>query len=215
MVLVGGADDMGHEPLRILDDLLCRWVVPLLDRHGACVVDGGTDSGVMRSIGRARTTCHGRFPIIGVTPVGAIAGGHTPEARGIALEPNHTHALLVPGSTWGDETPWLADVAGAIAARHGSVTLVAGGGGITYTDITASIARNRPVLILAGTGRAANSVADARMGLDADPRAHDIAASALTEIVEVSDTTAVVHALDAALRQPGTSRIGHPPQVSS
>ena len=50
-------------------------VVPLCDELGAAVVDGGTDSGVMRVIGRARARVGAGFPLIEFTAVGTIAGG--------------------------------------------------------------------------------------------------------------------------------------------
>ena len=57
-----------------------------------------------------------------------------------ALEPHHTHVLLVPGASWGDESPWLTRVADALADGTGWLTVVINGGDITYADAAASLA---------------------------------------------------------------------------
>ena len=115
------------------------------------------------------------------------------------LEPHHTQFVLVPGTDWGDESPWLADVADALARGAPSLTLVVNGGVITYDDATASLARGRPVLVLAGTGRTADAIAHARTGSDGDPRAMAIASSPHTSVVAVDDSDGFRNALEAAL----------------
>lgn len=201
LVLVGGAGGMDQEHLQLLSTLLRDSVLPLLDLLDAAVVDGGTDSGVMRVIGHARSAVGGRFPLVGVAAEGTVVLPDSgPSLRDAAeLEPHHTHIVLVPGDSWGDESPWLADVADAIADDHPSTTLVVNGGEITYDDIARSIARRRPVLVLAGTGRTADAVAAAAAGHGDDPRAAQIAASPLTRILAVNDLDALTDAIGAAL----------------
>jgi hypothetical protein len=201
LVLVGGADAMDPSVLTPLDQLLRTVVLPLLDREGATALDGGTDSGVMRAIGRARTEAEHRFPLIGVAAEGTVAVPDTPatDPGRVELEPNHTHVVLVPGSTWGDESPWLSEVADVLADGAPSVTMVVNGGEITFGDTLASVDRGRPVVVLAGTGRTADQIAAARAGRAADPRAAAIAAAPLTHVVSVSDAGAVADALGASL----------------
>ena len=153
VVLVGGAAGMNDGDFARADGVLRAAVLPLLDRLGAAVVDGGTDAGVMRAIGRAREALGGRFPLVGVAPAEAMA------ADGVVLEPHHTHAILVPGSKWGLESPWIRAVAGVLAGDHPSVTLVVNGGPITYDDMSNSFGAGRPVVVVAGTGRAADAIA--------------------------------------------------------
>ena len=73
-------------------------VVPVAERRDAVVIDGGTDSGVMQLIGRARSALGGRFPLIGVAAEGTVlvpeAGTPSPDAVETGAEP---HA--VPPST--------------------------------------------------------------------------------------------------------------------
>ncbi|RKT56283.1 hypothetical protein [Saccharothrix australiensis] len=167
LVLVGGADGMAAEPLAALGAALAD-LVPVLDELGAVVVDGGTDTGVMRAAGRARAAAGGRFPLIGVVADGVTA----------TYEPNHTDLVLVPGDRWGAEAPWLADVAGVVAGSRPSVTVLANGGGIAYEDAALSLARGRRLVVVRGTGRTADAIAGR-----AGPRAARIAASPLTAVV--------------------------------
>lgn len=53
LVCVGGAGGMAPEIEREVDELLRRDLVPALNEWGAAVIDGGTDSGLMRTFGRA------------------------------------------------------------------------------------------------------------------------------------------------------------------
>ena len=201
VVLVGGAGGMDEREHEALEGVLREALVPLLDRRGATVVDGGTDSGVMRMIGRARARGGGAFPLVGVAAQGTVtASGTAPSTDGrAALEPHHTHVVLVPGSAWGDESPWLPEVADAIAVGRPSLTVVVNGGDITYDDVDRSVARGRPVVVLAGTGRTADAIAAASAGRPADPRAAAVAASGLTRIVPVDDPAAVAAVVDELL----------------
>lgn len=103
IVLVGGAGTMGEKEFETVAQALRDEVVPVAERRDAVVIDGGTDSGVMQLIGRARSTLGGRFPLMGVALEGTVlvpgAGAPSPDA--VKLEPNHTLFLLVPGTQWG------------------------------------------------------------------------------------------------------------------
>lgn len=193
-MLVGGADGMSEADLALADGMLRGAVFPLLDRLDAAMVDGGTDNGVMRAAGRARDAVGGRFPLVGVVSEGAMRTADT------ALEPSHTHVLLVPGTSWGDESPWIAGVASVIAGDRPSVTLVVNGGEITYDDIANSLDAGRPVVVVAGTGRTADAVAAASAGHTSNPRAAAVAASPLTSVVDLADAAAITAALESALR---------------
>jgi TRPM family ion channel len=202
LVLVGGAGGMDEATQQVLARVLRDAVLPVVERHGAAVVDGGTDSGVMRMLGRARAERNGVFPLVGVAASGTVRvpGGPTIDD---AAEPerHHSHLVLVPGEAWGDESPWLTDVANVIANGCASVTVVVNGGEITYADAKSSLDRGRPVVVLAGTGRTADAIADARAGRPADPRDAAIAASPLTRVVAVEDAAEVRATIDALLSQ--------------
>jgi hypothetical protein len=203
LVLCGGADAIGAEYLGVLQDVVRDEVLPVLDACGAAVVDGGTDSGVMRVIGRARDIARAEFPLVGVAAEGTVFGPGAAEptsSDAAAIEPHHTHVVLVPGRAWGDESPWLAEVARAVANGHASATLVVNGGEITYKDIDRSLSDRRPTLVVAGSGRAADAIAAAAGNAGADPRANRIAASPLTQILRIDVPGEIAQALGAALR---------------
>ncbi|MCE7003656.1 hypothetical protein LWC34_12585 [Kibdelosporangium philippinense] len=187
IVLVGGAGGMSARHLDLVRDLFGD-LMPALVRRGAAVVDGGTDTGVMQSIGE--------FSCDGVTLVGVAAEGSLGDTP---LEPHHVH-VLVPGESWGDESPWIAEVASVLAGPNAAVTLLVNGGDVTYVDAEQSIARRRPLIVLAGTGRTADVIASAAAGVVDDPRAAAIAAADLTQVVSVEDFVAVVA---AELDRPG------------
>lgn len=199
VVLVGGAGGMAAGDRALVDDVVRRSVFPLLERFDAVVVDGGTDSGVMRVVGRARAAGGDRFPLVGVVARGTVAAPGSGGGDAGVLEPFHTHVLLVPGSEWGDESPWLVDVASVLADGAPTVTLVVNGGAITYDDIDRSLDAGRPVVVLAGTGRAADAVAAASAGRTSDVRAERVAASPLTSVVDIRDHHAVAAVLRYAL----------------
>ena len=116
LACIGGASGMSDEIAATLGAAFQDLVAPAVDRWSATVVDGGTDAGVMRMVGRARAGAGCSFPLVGVAAIGTVElpdGPHREDAA--ALEPNHTHVVLVPGDSWGDETPWLSAVAGEIA----------------------------------------------------------------------------------------------------
>jgi hypothetical protein len=193
---------MDEDDVRALGAVLRQAVLPAVADRDAAVVDGGTDSGVMRAIGRARSAGGRDFALVGVAAEGTVRapGDDVPMIEDAAeLEPNHTHFVLVPGRVWGAESPWIARVADAIAAESPSVTILANGGDIAFDDVSGSLERGRPVVVLAGTGRTADAIAMARGAADADPRAARIAGSKLTTIVPVQDVGAIQAAVATAL----------------
>jgi SLOG in TRPM, prokaryote len=201
IVLVGGAGIMGEKEFETVAQVLRDEVVPVAERRDAVVIDGGTDSGVMQLIGRARSALGGRFPLIGVAAEGTvlIPGVGTPSPGAVRLEPNHTLFLLVPGTQWGDEAAWMMEVAGVVAGRRPSVTVLMNGGQIAYTDVAASLGSGRPVVVLAGSGRTADAIARARAGNGGDNRAVEIAASPLTTVADVREAGMAAVAIEAAL----------------
>lgn len=199
LVSVGGAGGMTPDHLAVMAKVIER-IVPALDRWGVVVVDGGTDSGVMKIMGRARDAARARFPLVGVAAEGTVVlPGKVPAPDAARLEPHHTHVVLVPGDAWGDESPWLSRVAAAIADGQPSLTLVVNGGQITYDDIGHSLQAGRPVIVLAGTGRAADAIAAAARGHTDDLQARQVAASSGIQIVPLADPQALYSAIEPIL----------------
>ena len=209
VVLVGGADGVDDAQLARLRPLFEEGLAPLADALGACVIDGGTDSGVMGLIGQARAKLGADFPLIGVSPSGSVAepGGTATSRDAPTLEPNHTHVVLVPGSEFGDESPWLAEIAAELAGDGPSVTVVVNGGEVTFDEAARSVDAGRPVLVVAGSGRSADAMAAALQRKSQDKRAAELAQSGLLQAVDLgAGPHAVARAVAGVLTTPPQAR---------
>jgi TRPM family ion channel len=216
VVLVGGAGLMPAGDLERLRPLFERGLVPVAERLGVVVIDGGTDAGVMYLIGRARTRAEARFPLVGVPAVGTVRfpgkhpraqrrwplGKHLGARGRWPLDAHHPHFVLVPGAEFGDEAPWIARAATELAGGRPSVTVLVNGGEISYTDVACSLHAGRSVLAVAGSGRTADELASAARGGPADERAVRLAASGLVEVVDADDLETLDRAVGARLRRP-------------
>lgn len=191
LVVVGGASGLSGREARRLAPLFDDVLAPLAQRLGATVVDGGTDAGVMRLMGDARGEAHASFALIGVI-VDELADS-------VGLEPNHTHFVLVPGSDWGHEAPWLALLAGVVAAGEPSATVLVNGGDIALDDVRHSIEAGRPVVVLDGSGRSADALAAVSRGERGDPSLAKLVASGLVHAVDARDRNAVAWLIDDVL----------------
>jgi hypothetical protein len=200
VVVVGGAGGLDPADAVRCERLFAEVLIPVLTVTGATVIDGGTDAGITRLVGRARRHAGAIGQHVGVVARGTVAWPDQPHADGKAsLEPNHTHVVVVPGDVWGDEVPWLSAVADAIAGEAPSITLLANGGDIAYRDIRASLAAGRRVLVLPGTGRTADEIARAAANDSAESIALEIAGSPLVSILPDGPST-LIHAIGSALR---------------
>ncbi len=163
IVVVGGAGGMSEAELQRSRPILADVLSPLAEAEGAVVLDGGTDSGVMRLMGEVRVAKAGTYPLLGVVAEGTV---HLPRTRPgpdtAGLDANHTQFALIPGSVWGDDSLWMARAADWLARRHASVTVLINGGEIAKEDVALSLASQRPVVVMAGTGRYADELAATR-----------------------------------------------------
>lgn len=187
VVLVGGASNMAPADRARVGVMLVEALVPAVRRAGATVVDGGTRAGVMELIGEAREETGAEFPLVGVVvdTLGETSERATaPDAA--PLDAHHTHFVLIPGERWGDEAPYIAGFATALAEGAPSVTVIANGGTIAWDDVRFSIAEGRVVVVLADSGRAADELADAKT-----PRARELHATGLITIASLDQTAEV------------------------
>jgi hypothetical protein len=208
LAVVGGAAGLDEAGKKRLLALFGHALVPVIVSRQAVVVDGGTDSGVMQLIGRARAAAGVSFPLVGVAAEKTIIlpGDDAEPGDRAPLERNHSHFVLVPGSSWGDESPWLSRVATVIAGGAPSATILVNGGEIAFQDVAHSLDANRPVLAIAGTGRTADRIAAAVEGDRADEQAARLAGSPLITAVSWADDPAAVGAAVQALIGPAELR---------
>ena len=159
VVLAGGATKMSEAKQR---DLLAMFdaLGTLAQERRIAVGDGGTKAGIMEAAGLARRASGRAFPLIGVTPAREI-----PPAGQTAIDPNHSVVVAVDDATlpkgepgWGSETATMYWLFGRIADGRPSVAVVANGGAITLKEIDANIEAGRPIILIEGSGRAADAV---------------------------------------------------------
>ena len=167
IVLIGGAGLVKPEEQAAIQ-AATQQLAAAAEQFGAVVIDGGTRSGVMAAVGQARAEAGYRFPLIGVATEATVTWlGRVPgwqrrfrdRGRG-TLDPNHTHFILVPGSEWGDESSWIAQAASQLAGQLPSVAVLMNCGDITLNaDLPNNLHAGRQVLVVDGTGRAADQLA--------------------------------------------------------
>jgi hypothetical protein len=138
----------------------------VVEDMNAVIICGGTDMGVMAEIGQMRSREHYKFPLVGVAPEALVTWTDGPDSTNFLwwgtqrwqLEPHYTHFILVPGSEFGDESPWIVDTATIVSKGHGSVTILINGGEVSRKDIDLSLAHGRPVIVVSRTGRLADEL---------------------------------------------------------
>ncbi len=168
MVLIGGAGGISKAVVSSIQATL-KLIAGAAEQHGATIVDGGTQSGIMATIGKIRTEGGFGFPLIGVAAEGTVTWPGRKHRMGKklfrrknleSLDPNHSHFILVPGKNWGDESIWITEVATQLAGHKPSIAILINGGQIAREqDIPNHIKAGRPVLVIEGTGRAADEFA--------------------------------------------------------
>jgi hypothetical protein len=159
VILSGGASNMSDDHRTQLMSMFAALGLVAKGGHRIAVGDGGTKAGIMEAAGLARKSSGGAFPLIGVAPAAEIPPrGTTP------VDPNHSHVVAVDNPSapakdaWGSETAtmyWLFD---RFTEGRPAVTVVANGGGITLTEIEANVNAGRRMIVIEGSGRAADAL---------------------------------------------------------
>ena len=72
--------------------------------------------------------------------------------------------MLVPGDEWGSESPWLVSAARTLSAGKPVVAVLVDGGPVALSEALACAAEGWPVLVLTGSGRSADQLADYAAG---------------------------------------------------
>jgi len=159
MVVHGGAarmeDAVKDEVQRFADQTLA----PFAQSHSLLVVDGGTDVGVPAILGQARQRINGTFPLMGVVPCrrALYPGGPPADDLRIALNPAHSHFVLVEGDDFGVEVLVDGRVGGGAQSGPGAGDH---GGEIVLREIQAQAARGSTLVTVRGSGRIADELAD-------------------------------------------------------
>jgi len=164
IVIVGGAGGMTEDDIVKVQAFFEKHLIPFARSKNAAIIEGGTDSGVMAAIGRARELTGENFPLVGIL-------ARDVELIRTMLEPHHTHFIFCPGNNWGDESEWIAAAASALSGSQPTIGIVINGGQITWDDVRLNIEYGRSVLIAEGSGRTADVIAQTSTGRAFDPKA--------------------------------------------
>ena len=164
IVLIGG--DIDKQQAEVTRRAI-QTISKIVEDMNALVICGGTDMGVMAEIGQIRSRHGYKFPLIGVAPVELVTWPDGPRSTKFLwwgkkrwqLSPHYSHFILVPGSQFGDESPWIVDTADILSNGHQSVTILLNGGEVSRKDIELSLTHNRQVIALTHTGRLADELA--------------------------------------------------------
>jgi len=164
IVLIGGNIDekQANITLRAI-----QTISRIAEDMNTVVICGGTDMGVMAEIGQMRQQNHYKFPLIGITLEEMVTWPGGPHSTKLLwwgkqrwqLESHYSHFILVPGSQFGDESPWIVDAATILSNGHQSVTILINGGEVSRKDIELSLEEGRAVIALSRTGRLADELA--------------------------------------------------------
>ena len=163
IVLIGGAIDARQA---VATERAIQTIAKLAADLNILVICGGTDMGVMAEIGQVRSQNHYTFPLVGITLENLVAWPGGPQSTKFLwwgserwqLEPHYPYFILVPGSHFGDESPWIVDAATVFSKGFQSVTILINGGEISRKDIQLSLEHGRKVVALSRTGRLADEI---------------------------------------------------------
>ena len=184
VVLVAGGDDALDEALRPrLTQLVARGLVRTLrevaGQQGAaaralCVVRA-SGSGLPTLLGRAVADGGGALSLLGLAPAGVLAlpgdAGPASGALGDPVVAGLSHLLITPGAAWGDELAAKVDLVQALVATPAAaggaapappaprpMLLLIGGGPAALAEVLLAVRRGWPVLLVAGSGGAADAL---------------------------------------------------------
>ena len=201
IVILGGAMDMASQEMQDTRPVIEEGLIPFVQKHNIAVIDGGTDSGVMRLLGEARRKHNATFPLIGVAPVNLVKFQGHDNPDGYDLESGHSHFLLTGEGDWGDETDTMVQFAFTLTGKgqYPGLVLVINGGAIVRQEVYRLTITERlkfPMIVLEGSGRFADTLAQAH-------QTHQTDDDELREVVTKGDIerVAVKHGPQALIRR--------------
>ncbi len=161
VILNGSTAALGREERARLAHLIVDGVAALVSAEGLTVVTGATDAGIFSLLGPAMG---GRqAPLVGVAPEALVSWPGMRSRAGFTdlepLEPHHSHFVLVRGEEWGDETATMMELAQALGRTAPSVAVLCGGGTVARAEALAHVRADRPLVVVAGSGRFADEIA--------------------------------------------------------
>jgi hypothetical protein len=161
----GGASKMSRKDRKHTKEII-EGIAQFAEEHKAVIIDGGTESGIMKMVGDTRGKLGYRFPLIGVSPLGKVSypGYENPNQEAF-LEDSHSHFVLVDGDEWGVESKMIVALTQAIAGKDKkpSVGILINGGKVAMQEVYLASTRRQkmPMIVVEGSGRAADEISTA------------------------------------------------------
>lgn len=159
LLLVGDAGNMDQ---RFYDQMqsVFNVIANFVNENRLMVVDGGIDAGLVAVMGKALAT-NGRTAVhLGVTPAKAPMISEDKLAEE-ALEPHHSHFLLLDGFQWQQTVPPKFQIVNYFSLRAPVITLLINGEDISLQEIQACVRLGYKVIVFSGTGKLADEIATA------------------------------------------------------
>jgi len=165
IVLIGGEIEPQHADVT---HRAIQTISRAAEELKAVIICGGTDMGIMAEIGQIRMKNQYKFPLVGIAPESLVTWPDGPPStkrlwwgkERWPLAEHYSHFILVPGSQFGDESPWIVEAASVMSKGRRSVTILINGGEVSRKDIELSLANGRAVIVLSRTGRFADELSN-------------------------------------------------------
>ena len=197
VVLAGGADEPDAALKPRLLQLLSRGLLRAVrESRALCIARGGA-AGIAGLFGSAAADAEAVLPLLGVGPGARLAlpgqddGADSGRER---INPGLSHLLLTPGADWGSELRARIDVAQALAGNNAALMVVIGGGAEVPAEVLQAVRRRWPVLLVQGSGGAADALAAqwaARKADGDDPTVAEILADGKLDCIALGDDVGV------------------------
>ncbi|MBC7728085.1 MAG: DUF4231 domain-containing protein, partial [Microbacteriaceae bacterium] len=209
-VIVLAGDQFGAEPPRKarLMQLVGRGLLRAAKEAGALCIVRGSAGGLASLVGRAVAEMDHAPPLLGVAPAARLRLPESPaespadapsEAAGAAADPLEaptpglSHLLLTPGADWGAELRLKAELAQTLAAGKPVLMVLIGGGATADAEVLQAVRRRWPVLLVKGSGGAADALVRqwvARAADDDDPTVAEILADGQLTCITLGERVA-------------------------
>jgi SLOG in TRPM, prokaryote len=169
LFIIGGAGLMEDTEMSATRAAIENALARVAQEQSLTVIDGGTAAGVMELMGAARKKDNYTFPLIGIAPNACVGyPGHEIESE-THLDSGHSHFVLTDGDEFGDESDMIAMLATLLSRdqRLRALGLVINGGNISLHEVyarTSGSTMRFPLLVLEGSGRLADDLANAKRG---------------------------------------------------
>jgi len=164
IAVAGGAINLDTSPTLTsrLQQLCSRGIAESAAQIGADIIDGGTNTGIMKMIGQGIADRGYRSRLIGIAPDKMVRFPEKQDKEDeesselVELDKNHSHFVLVDAAKWGDESNIMCSLATAMSNNTPVITLLINGGNLACNEVLESVRRGWPIIVVSGSGRLAD-----------------------------------------------------------